>query len=125
MSKGSGKVGTRSGGSIAATVAQLGGAANSTYLQTGFREESQAYWSRQFAGKSQTEANEMSTNLHTPIKIGIAPEPGGSGKHMYLIDGRHRMTAAQAAGATRIRAQVYIYGPRGGVKQTWTGNVKL
>jgi hypothetical protein len=38
-----------------------------------------------------------------PIRIGI------SGKVFELIDGRHRLEAAQAAGATEIRARIYQY----------------
>lgn len=36
-----------------------------------------------------------------------------------LQDGRHRLEAAQNAGATRILAKIRVYGPRGGLK--WEG----
>jgi hypothetical protein len=48
-----------------------------------------------------------------PITIGAYPG------EFHLIDGRHRLEAAQNAGATRILAKIRVYGPRGGLK--WEG----
>lgn len=53
-----------------------------------------------------------------PIDIGLRGDLH-SGKTIQLVDGRHRLEAAQAAGATQMRANITVYGPRGGIK--WQG----
>lgn len=61
-----------------------------------------------------------SRNVLPPIHIAIrAPGDLFSGKTMQLVDGRHRLEAAQSAGARQMRALISVYGPRGGLK--WRG----
>lgn len=110
------------GGSPAQQIAAIGGISNSTYLRSGMRDLSTARG--RFAGMSPAQAQHAATHSAYPIRVHV--EPGKNGKpHIILNDGRHRMTAAREAGATHIRATVVTYGPRGGVRGTWTGNVKI
>jgi ParB-like chromosome segregation protein Spo0J len=43
---------------------------------------------------------------------------------MWIIDGRHRFTAAREGGAKAIHAEVRLYGARGS-RRTWTGKIKI
>ncbi len=100
-------------------VAQMGGASKADSLKSGMREESLAFWRKQYEGKTPAEATAIATSLKEPIKIGI------DGKSMHIIDGRHRTLAAKEAGAEQIKAEVRVYRKDGSAKSVWTGNVKL
>ncbi len=115
--------GSGGGGSdLASIVNKSGGVYASDYLRSGMRDLTQARAA--YVGKSAAQANRIASALKYPVRIHI--EPGVNGKHRVILhDGRHRMTAAREAGATRIRATVVQYGPRGGKLRTWTGIVKL
>jgi hypothetical protein len=53
-----------------------------------------------------------------PITISVRPDRPG--EHIIVLtDGRHRLEAAQDAGATRIRSELVVYNRRGSVK--WKG----
>ncbi len=109
------------GGGIASTIAGVGGISASTYARTGMRDMASSH--ALYAGASPSQAQKISTNLSNPVRVHI--ETGKGKPHIILNDGRHRMSAAKAAGATHIKANVTVYGPRGGKLRTWTGKIKI
>jgi ParB-like chromosome segregation protein Spo0J len=84
------------------------------------RTESLAYARKPYSGKSASEAQRIAAHLKEPVTVGVYV-----GGRVQLIDGRHRAQAAKAAGATKIRAKVIVYGPRGGIVRTYIGKVPL
>jgi hypothetical protein len=96
------------------------GVSGAEFLRSGMRRESLAYARKAYAGKSASEAQRIATSLAKPITVGVH-----HGGRIELIDGRHRMQAAKAAGATKILARVRVYGKRGGLLKTYTGKVPL
>lgn len=74
-----------------------------------------------YDGLSKKEVNRVATgqrptansrSAFDPIKI--TAEPGGRGKtHWVLSDGNHRLAAARAAGATKIRATIRSFDTKG------------
>lgn len=55
-----------------------------------------------------------------PITITKYPRSGGQGGELSLTDGRHRLEAAQKAGATEIRARIRFYDKD--LNVTWEGH---
>lgn len=83
------------------------------YLRTGMRRSSTATVNRVYASelaKGRT-VDEVATQVMDPIRIDLSHD----GKQ-YLVDGRHRWTAAREQGASAVRATVHQYGPRGAKK---------
>lgn len=84
------------------------------YIQTGMRDLTQH--TSAYAGLSQRAINEVATGLRKtsqgklfePIKLesDLVPSVAAQGKKLALIDGRHRLTAALAAGAKYILVEV-------------------
>jgi SPP1 gp7 family putative phage head morphogenesis protein len=79
-----------------------------TFLRTGYREPLNV-----LEGLSATEATALTTGKVIPkgsrrplppIKVAIYPDD-----QLVLVDGRHRMRAAQKAGATKIRSTIIQY----------------
>lgn len=130
MSKGRGG-GGNGGGGIGATarsiISAAGGLAKGgSYLHEGFRPGSTAHFQQVYAGKSKTEVDKIARSGQ-PIKISIN-KPGRGKPHIEVVDGRHRLTGAAAAGASRIRAAVTVHEKVKGewiTRGTWTGNVKV
>lgn len=90
------------------------------YLRTGMREleTHRAY----FKGR---DPNAVTTSPKYP-PIRIAVEIGKSGKLSYFLrDGRHRLATARAFRATRIRAEITVYGPRGGIVRETTTIIQI
>lgn len=85
------------------------GVANSDYIQDGMRD--MRVFRESYAGKTPEQATRYAENLSEPIKISV--EPGEGAPHVTLTDGRHRMTAAKEAGASRIRAQIRTFDAEG------------
>lgn len=78
------------------------------FLRTGMRPESLEHAAHQLTGKIDVTAAALARE---PIIVDVYAD----GKRA-LGDGRHRLAAAQAAGARAIRVKVRTYGPRGGLK---------
>jgi|SRR5579885_2084179 len=89
----------------------------------GFRPDSLRHWRDVYAGKSPEEATYIATHLKEPIKLALEPTKGEW--HLFLIDGRHRLTAAREAGASHIVAVIHVYGPRGGLWRKTQEVVKI
>jgi hypothetical protein len=87
------------------------------------RGESLAYWRSRFAGKPPAEVRELAEHGMPPVRVTIFVEHGR--RRLTLEDGRHRLEAARAAGATRVRAEVRIVGERGGSSTRWTGTLRV
>jgi hypothetical protein len=140
MSKGSGGGGNQSrraaaalvrglsAGAVAASRAVAGILANgisSAVSPTPTR--SLAYQLSLFSGAdSVSAANKIATSQsfykgstgNTPLKITVY-----HGGKVAIADGNHRLTAAKAAGATRVRADITYMGPKGGTKDVARGKV--
>lgn len=82
----------------------IGGLVNAEYLREGMRDISKIR--KIFENKNAIEAETIATNLSEPIKVSIKQFPNNTYK-IYVIDGRHRATAAREAGAELIKATVY------------------
>lgn len=110
---------------IAKDIAAIGGVRNADFMRdpTSFRPASLASLGGLYQGKTATQATIIATKKIDPIKIAI-DHSGKGPAQITIIDGRHRMTTAKNAGAKRIRAEVKIYGKRGGEKM-WTGTIKI
>lgn len=119
-SAGGGGGGAAGGGGLAAAVNSIG-LVNSNYLRSGMRDLTFAR--SIYSGMTPRQADAHARKLAYPVKISIYPDRGR--QTVSLNDGRHRMTAAREAGAKYIRATITQYGPRGGVKATWTGPVRI
>lgn len=84
------------------------------FLRSGYRARLNPY-----IGASGAEINRIATGMSTPmgsrqplppIIINIFPKRSlRGGRTLQLQDGRHRLEAAQAAGATEIRATIRLY----------------
>jgi hypothetical protein len=92
-----------------------------SFLRDGYRPKLVIY-----DGAPKGDVNAIATGRANPPgsskplpPIAIDVEPTDRGLLYTLRDGRHRMEAAQNAGATHIRAKIRVYGPRGGLK--WEG----
>ena len=109
------------GGGLASTIAGAGGISNAIYAREGMRDMTSSH--ALYAGKTASQSQKIATNLSRPVRVHIETRKGKP--HVILNDGRHRMTAAKAADATHIKANVIVYGPRGGKIRTWTGKVKI
>jgi hypothetical protein len=83
------------------------------------RGPSLAYWQGVFEGKTAAEANQIASTMK-PVQVGVHDDG-----RVELIDGRHRAQAAREAGATKIAADIIVYGPRGGIVARFPGKVKL
>ena len=78
------------------------------------RAESLVHQAKQFEGKDPTAvatSKEFYAGTNQPIQVTIY-----HGGQVGIINGNHRIAAAVAAGATKIRADVAYLGPRGGFK---------
>jgi hypothetical protein len=113
--------GVGGGGSIASIIARQGGISGASYARDGMRD--MTFANSHYAGASPAKAQKIATSTNYPVRVHI--ETGKGKPHVILNDGRHRMTAAKAAGATHIKANVVVYGPRGAKLRTWTGKVKI
>jgi hypothetical protein len=82
------------------------------YLRSGMRAESREYARAQLAGASDVTAAALARD---PIVVAVYADGTRA-----LIDGRHRLEAAQAAGARAIRVTARTYGPRGGLRSETT-----
>lgn len=120
MSKGGGLGrGAGAGAKAARAIARMGGVLSGSHLRSGMRAESQAYHAGLFASaRSATAAQRIADRLD-PIRVRL--DRGGT---MHIADGRHRASAAKAAGATHIRAHIQAMGRDGSV-QTVRARVKL
>lgn len=112
MGKGAGKGSGGAGGALDAAVRAVNrlGVANAEYLREGMRSLAAAAGA--FAGASPTEATRIATGAAPARNTGRDLPPITvvvDGGDVILRDGRHRMTAARAAGATKIRATVVTY----------------
>lgn len=108
---------------MASHIAAAGGISGAGYMRDpgSFRASSLKSLRAEYAGKSPAEATRIATGRGmAPIRVDIHP----GDKHVELRDGRHRMTTAKEAGAGRHRAEVRVYGKRGGYV-TWRGNIKI
>lgn len=87
-----------------------------SYLRTGIRPESLEYAVAQLRQGDPT----MLALLRDPIVIDILPDGTRA-----LVDGRHRLIAAQAAGALAVRATFRAIGARGAVRAAKTAIVRI
>lgn len=92
------------------------GLINSRYLRTGMRDESRAYARSAYAGVPDAKAVALGKvpSAHgkpiEPVRVELYP-----GEAPALGDGRHRMFAAQEAGADSIMAKIVKYDDAGNV----------
>lgn len=109
---------------VTGEVAELNklGLTNSRYLRNGYRDQSLAETRSAYAGASKAEAQRIalgealprSSPKHLqgkpmePVRVDLYP-----GEPPILNDGRHRMLAAQEAGADRIMARITKYDAEG------------
>lgn len=114
MAKSGGK---GSGGVVARAIAGFNrlGVANASFLGSGMRAGDLAKARGAFAGASRAEATRIATGKapardsgRTLPPITLAKDIGSGRGSFHLRDGRHRLTAAREAGATRIRATVVV-----------------
>lgn len=92
---------------LATSSARRKGVVNSDYLREGMRDMS--HHRGAYEGASADEANLIATGQAPARNSGKTFEPIKVGVHdgqVELIDGRHRLMAAQEAGATEIRAML-------------------
>jgi hypothetical protein len=82
---------------VLSVIEKGGGVAGASKLNKGMRENPN---DPLFAGKSPEEATRIANSLEYPIDIAV------DGDNVMLRDGRHRLEAAQKAGATSILARV-------------------
>jgi hypothetical protein len=140
MSKGSGGGGNQSRRATAALVKGVSaGALAATRAVAGILADgissavsaaptrSVAFQSGLFSGaNTPAEVNKIATSQsfykgatgNTPLKITVY-----HGGKVAITDGHHRLTAAKAVGATRIRADITYMGPKGGTKDVARGKV--
>jgi hypothetical protein len=102
---------------VQAAVSRMGGISRGNYLRDGMRPGSQQAANQAFSGVTASHATAIATGHRDvaksdygsgrlpPIRIAIERDRNGK-DNIILQDGRHRMTAARAAGATHIRASV-------------------
>jgi hypothetical protein len=121
--KGAGSIG--SGGVRSRVVSIIGrrGGVAKLVNASGMRTESLSYWRSRFAGKSAAQVRELAEHGMAPVRV-VVYRVGGRTR-AELEDGRHRVTAAREAGATRIRVEAQIQGERGALSTTWTGIVRI
>jgi hypothetical protein len=123
MSKGAGAIGSSSVRSRVASLVNSRGGVSQLVDASGMREESLAHWRNRFAGKSPAEVRQLAERDMKPVRVVIYREHGKT--RAVLEDGRHRVTAAKEAGATKVRVEARVMGERGGLSSTWTGRLKL
>jgi hypothetical protein len=122
MSKGAGSIGSGSVRSRVISIMSRRGGVAKLVSASGMRSESLSYWRGRFAGKTAAEVRELAEHGR-PVRVVIYRERGR--QLAVLEDGRHRVTAAREAGATRIRVEAQIQGERGALSTTWTGIVRI
>lgn len=88
------------------------GLRNAQFLRTGMREESMVYARSAYAGATREAAEEIATRGIDPVRIELFPDEAG-GFRITLGDGRHRLLAAEEAGARHIRANIQRWTPDG------------
>lgn len=106
---GSARSGPAAEKTAASVVASTGGASGAT-TPSNTVPAKQAHYTKQFAGVSgnRAAANRVARSL-PPVQMLVAKERGRW--RAYLNDGRHRVAAAKAAGATQIRAAIELHRP--------------
>lgn len=90
-----------------AEVDQLG-VKNASYLREGYRDMAEARGA--YSGVTPAQANEIATGRAPAVNSGKTLPPITvklDEGEIHLVDGRHRLMAAEEAGASQIRAKVY------------------
>lgn len=93
----------------AARVNELG-LKNATFLRSGMRQDSVDFARRIYDGADAARAEQIATNLADPVQVRLFPD--GT---INLGDGRHRLAAAEQAGARHIRARIESWDEIGNV----------
>lgn len=119
MSKGSGLgKGVSAASKVRGIISRLGGLTGGRVslpgeagMGTGSWAATKAQLSQHYAGtKTRADATRRASRV-TPVEV--AAERRGNSWHVSLTDGRHRLAAAKAAGATHVPARVRVLDRQG------------